>query len=156
MKLMKHNEYNVFEQLKQTPTKISLLSLILSSKPYRKALQKVLNKAYMPQDINQETMEHLVGRIHASNYLYFTEDDLDPDGTKHNNPLYIIMRCRDVLKGKVLVYNGSVLNVLPRHMFKEMLVDESHIRPSTIMARAYDSSPRQIIGTLEVELYVGL
>jgi hypothetical protein len=109
----------------------------------------------MPQDINQETMEHLVGRIHASNYLYFTEDDLDPDGTKHNNPLYITMRCRDVLKGKVLVDNGSVLNVLPRHMFKEMLVNESYMRPSTIMARAYDSSPRQIIGTLEVELYVG-
>jgi hypothetical protein len=40
-------------------------------------------------------------------------------------------------------------------MFKEILVDESHIIPSTIMARAYDGSPRQIIGTLEVELYMG-
>jgi hypothetical protein len=109
----------------------------------------------MSQDINQEIIEHLVGRIHASNYLYFTEDDLDPDGTRHNNPLYITMRCRDVLNGKVLVDNGYVLNVLPRHMFKEILVDESHIIPSTIMARAYDGSPRQIIGTLELELYMG-
>jgi hypothetical protein len=37
LKLMKHNEYNFIKQLKK-PTKISLLSLILSFKPHRKAL----------------------------------------------------------------------------------------------------------------------
>jgi hypothetical protein len=34
LKLIKHNEYSVIEQLKRTPARISLLSLILSSKPY--------------------------------------------------------------------------------------------------------------------------
>jgi len=62
---------------------------------------------------------------------------------------------QDCLIGKVLVNNGSALNVLPKQILKEMLVDESHMKPSTMMARAYDGSPRQIIGTLEVELYVG-
>jgi hypothetical protein len=155
LKLMKHSEYSVVEQLKKTPARISLLSLILSSEPYRKALQKVLNEAYVPHDINQEAMEHLVGRIQASNYVYFTEDELGPDGTGHNKPLYITVRCKDILIGKVLINNGSALNVLPRHMLKEMPIDESHMKPSTLMARAYDGSPRQIIGTLEVELYVG-
>ena len=59
------------------------------------------------------------------------------------------------LIGKVLIDNGSALNVLPMHMLKEMPIDESHIKPSTMMARAYDGSPRQIIGTLKVELYIG-
>jgi len=62
---------------------------------------------------------------------------------------------QDCLIGKVLVDNGSALNVLPKQILKEMLVDESQMKPSTMMARAYDGSPRQIIGTLEVELYVG-
>ena len=74
LKQMKHSEYCVVDQLKKTPAKISIMSLILSSEPHRNALQKVLNEAYVPQDIEQRTMEHLVGRIHASNYLYFTED----------------------------------------------------------------------------------
>jgi hypothetical protein len=100
-------------------------------------------------------MEHLVGRIQASNYVYFTEDELSPDGIGHNKPLYIIVHCKDILIGKVLIDNGSALNVLPMHMLKEMHVDESHMKPSTLMATAYDGSPRQIIGTLEVELYVG-
>jgi hypothetical protein len=45
---MKHNEYIVVEQLKKTSARISLLSLILSFEPNRKALQKTLNKAYVP------------------------------------------------------------------------------------------------------------
>ena len=114
MKLMKHSEYSVVDQLKKTPAIISLMSLILSSEWHRKALQKVLNEAYVPQDITQDTMEHLVGRIQASNYLYFTEDELDPEGTGHTKPLYITMKCKDCLIGKVLVDNGSALNVLPR------------------------------------------
>jgi archaellum biogenesis ATPase FlaH len=63
LKLMKHNEYSVVEQFKKTFAIILLLSLILSSNPYRKALQNVLNEAYMPQDTNKETIKHLVGKI---------------------------------------------------------------------------------------------
>ncbi|XP_061983063.1 uncharacterized protein LOC133702756 [Populus nigra] len=155
LKLIKHSKYCIVDQLKKTLARISLMSLILSSESHRNALQKVLNEAYVPQDIEQKTMEHLVGRIHATNYLYFTADELDVEGTGHNKPLYITVRCKDCLIGKVLVDNGSALNVLPKHMLEEMPIDESHMKPSTMMARAYDGSPRPIIGTLEVELYVG-
>ena len=37
-KLMKHSEYNVVEQLKRNPAKISLLSLIMSFEPHRNTL----------------------------------------------------------------------------------------------------------------------
>ena len=67
------------------------MSLILTFEPHRNALQKVLNKAYTPQDIEQKTMEHLVGRIHAANYLYFTEDELHAKGIEHNKPLYVMV-----------------------------------------------------------------
>jgi hypothetical protein len=56
LKLMKHSEYSVVDQLKMTPTIISLTSLILSSKLHRNALQKDLNKAYIPQDMTQDSM----------------------------------------------------------------------------------------------------
>ena len=39
-------------------------------------------------------------------------------------------------------------------MLKETFVDESHMKPSTMMVRPYDGLPKQIIETLEVELYV--
>ena len=155
LKLMKHSEYSVVDQLKKTPARISLMSLILSSELHRKALQKVLNEAYVTQDITQDTMEHLVGRIQASNYLYFTEDELGPEGTGHNKPLYITVKCKDYLIGKVLVDNGSALNVLPRHILDEMPIDATYMRPSMMTARAYDGSPRQVIGTIDIELFIG-
>jgi hypothetical protein len=67
----------------------------------------------------------------------------------------IIVQSKDVLIGKVLVNNGSILNILPRNMLKEISIDESHMRPSTRIARVYDGSPRQIIRTLEVKFYMG-
>lgn len=87
--MMKHSEYIIVEQFKKTYARISLLLLILSSESYKKALQKVLNETYVHQDINQDTIKHLGGRIQALNYLYFTKYDLDPDGTRHNKTLYI-------------------------------------------------------------------
>jgi hypothetical protein len=48
------------------------------------------------------------------------------------------------LIGKVLIDNGSTLNIFPRHILKEMIVDELHIRPNTIMAKVYDGLPKHI------------
>jgi len=152
LKLIKHNEYSVVEQPKKTPGRISLMSFILSSEPYRNTLQKVLNEAYVSQDMTQQTMEHLVGRIQATNYLYFTKDELDARG--HNKPLYIIVRCQDCTIGKVLVDNSSTLNVLPKYMLDEILIDPTRMLPSTMTARAYDGSPRQVVRTIEIELFI--
>ena len=100
-------------------------------------------------------MGHLVGRIQATNYLYFTEDELDLEGSWHNKPLYITVRYKDCLISKVLVDNGLTLNVLLKHMLHEMPIDTNYIRPSTMTTRTYDGSPRQVIGTIEIELFLG-
>jgi len=92
-KLVSEEEDNKFLKLmKKTLARIFLMSFILSFEPHCNALQIVLNKVYMPQDIAQKTMKHLVERIHATNYLYFTEDELDTAGMGHNKPLYITVR----------------------------------------------------------------
>jgi hypothetical protein len=68
------------------------------------------------QNINQETMEYMIGRIQALNYLYFIVNELDPEGTGHNKLLYINIQCKYVLIGNVLIDNDSILNMLPTHM----------------------------------------
>jgi hypothetical protein len=92
------------------------MSFIPSYEPHHNALQRVLNKAYVPQDMAQKTIKHLVKRIYARNYLYFTKHELDAGGTSHNKPLYITLRCKDCTIDKVLVDTGSSLNVLPEHV----------------------------------------
>lgn len=63
LNLKKHSEYNMVELLKKTPSRISLLLLILRSKSHWKALQKVLNEAYVPHEIASYFIKHLVEKI---------------------------------------------------------------------------------------------
>ena len=114
----------------------------------------MINKAYVSRDISQKTMEHLISRIQALNYMYFVEDELDLKGTKHNALLYITIWCKDVLISMVLIDNYSALNVLPRHMLEEKLIDVSYMKLRTMMVRAYGGSLRQIVGTLKIEQYM--
>jgi hypothetical protein len=111
----------------------------------------VLNEAYMPQNMAQRTMKHLVRRIHVTNYLYFTKDKLDVGGTSHNKPMYINVRCKDCTIGKD---NGLTLNVLPNHVLNEMLVDSTYMLSSIMTTKVYIDSSRQVVGTIEIELFI--
>jgi hypothetical protein len=125
------------------------MSFILSFEPHHNILQRVLNKAYVPQNMAYRTIEHLVERIHATNYMYFTEDKLDVGGTGHNKPLYITVRYKDYTIKKLFVDNGLNLNVLPKHVLDEMLVDSMHMLPSTMTVRAYNGSQGKWWGSLK-------
>ena len=69
LKFIKHNEYNMVEQLNKTPARISLLSLLISSEPYRDALMKVLNQVYVAHNISVDKLDHLVGNIVMDNFI---------------------------------------------------------------------------------------
>jgi hypothetical protein len=45
--------------------------------------------------------------------------------------------------------------MLPKHMLDEMPVNPSHMQPSVMMARSYDSSPKQVVGMMEIKLAIG-
>ena len=47
LKLSQKSEYNIVDQLLQMPSRISVLSLLLSSEAHREALQKVLEQAFV-------------------------------------------------------------------------------------------------------------
>jgi len=54
------------------------------------------------------------------------------------------------------VDNDSTLNILPKHVLDKMLVDLTCMLPSTMIASTYDSSPRQVVGTIKIKLCIGM
>ena len=48
LKIIKKSDYNIVEQLGQTPSKISMLALLLCSEAHTKALVKFLKSAHVP------------------------------------------------------------------------------------------------------------
>jgi hypothetical protein len=114
LRLLKRSEYNVVDQVLQTPSKISVLSLLMNSEPHREALQKVLDVAYVDHDVTIEQFDSIVANITACNNLSFCDADLPEEGRDHNLALHVSMSCKDDAMSNVLVDTGSSLNVLPK------------------------------------------
>ena len=102
------------DQFLQTPSKISVLSLMMNSEPHQEALQKVLDVAYVDHDVTIEQFDSIVANITACNNLSFCDADLPDEGRDHNLALHISMSCKGDAMSNVLVDIGSSLSVFPK------------------------------------------
>ncbi|XP_050875207.1 uncharacterized protein LOC127078828 [Lathyrus oleraceus] len=89
LKLIKKSDFKIVDQLNQTPSKILMLSLLMSSEAHRKALLKVLNFAHVMQDITVDQFDDVVANITANRHLGFNEAELPLEGNAHNKALHI-------------------------------------------------------------------
>lgn len=89
LKLIKRSDFKIVDQLGQTPSKISILSLMLSSEAHRKALLKVLNTAQVMQDITVDQFNDMMVNITVSRYLGFNKSKSTIEEHNHNKALDI-------------------------------------------------------------------
>ena len=138
--IIQQSEFKVIEQLNKTPTRVSLLELFMSFEPHRALLVKVLNEAHVAQDISVEGFGGLVNNITANNYLTFAEEEIPAEGRGHNKAWHVSVKCMDHVMAKVHINNGSSLNVMPKSTLEKLPFNASHLRPSSMVVHAFDSS----------------
>ncbi|XP_058752437.1 uncharacterized protein LOC131625607 [Vicia villosa] len=137
LKIIKKSEYKVVDQLSQTQSKISILQLLLCSETHRNALLRLLGTAFVPPEISVNQLEGVVSNINAGNGLGFTDADLPSEGRNHNRALHISVECKGTMLSRVLVDNGSSLNVLPKSSLMRLDYSGVEIRPSELTVRAF-------------------
>jgi len=93
LKFIQQSEYKVVDQLNRMHAKVSLLELLIHSDSHRKLLKKILSGAHVEQEISLDKFEGIVSHITANNYLTFPEDELPPEGRRHNKALHISVKC---------------------------------------------------------------
>ncbi|XP_022157707.1 uncharacterized protein LOC111024360 [Momordica charantia] len=155
LKLIKHNEYKVIEQLHHTPACISMLSIFINSKPHRKALMDVLNQSHVNYDITIEKLDGIVGNITSSNTITFMDEEIPPEGSGHTKALHTVVKCKDHAIAKVLVDNGSSLNVMPMYTLLKLPVDSTHIKHSSMVVRVFYGTHRGVVGDIELPIKIG-
>ena len=82
----------------------------------------------------------MVSMVLATNQISFTDDELPPDGREHTLPMHIMVKCEDMIVSRVLIDNGSVLNVCPMSTIECLNVNTSLIRLTTMIIRAFDGN----------------
>ncbi|XP_040930623.1 uncharacterized protein [Gossypium hirsutum] len=156
LKLLKHSEYSVVEQLRKQLARISVLALLLSSEVHKEALMKVLNETYVTHDISVNKLDRLVNNISADNFIYFNDNEIPPGGRGSTKALHITTRCKGYTLPSALVDNGSALNVLPLSTLNRLSIDDSHIKTCQNVVRAFDGTERKVMGRIDILLEIGL
>ena len=87
--------------------------------------------------------------------ISFSPEELGEEGNQHTKPLFIVVKCRNMVVARVLIDNGSSLNICPLATLDLMGVDRNNLKPSSITVRAFDGSKREILGELDLQVEIG-
>ena len=127
---------------------------MLNFEPHREAVLKVLKQAYVPHNASIDKIDRLVGNIMMDNYILFNDDEIPPDGHGSTKALHITTKVKDCILPKVLIDNGSSLNVMSLSTLIRLLVDRSYMKHSKIVVRAFDGTRREVTGEIEIEMQI--
>ena len=150
LKIIKKSDYNMVEQLGQTPSKISMLSLLLCFEAHAKALIAFLKTAHVPHETLADQFKDCVASLTVNNGLGFSDASLTSKGRKHNDVLHVSIECRGTTMAQVLVDTWSLLNVLPKKALDRLDCEGLTLKPSNIVVRAFDGSKRMVHGEVDI------
>ena len=90
----------------------------------------------------------------ATNQISFSDDELPLEGKDHTLAMHIIVKCEDMIVVRVLIDNGSALNIFSMATLERLKVDMSLIKPSTMIIRAFDGMHREVQGEIELMIEI--
>ncbi|XP_050914897.1 uncharacterized protein LOC127129815 [Lathyrus oleraceus] len=140
LRIIKKSDYKVVDQLSQTPSKISMLSLLLDSEAHKNSLLKVLSAAHITKDITIKQFDDVIACVTTGIFLGFNDDELPVEGKNHNKALRISLKCIDTILLRVLVDTGSSLNVMPKTTLTKLPMEGISMKPNTLIVKAFDGS----------------
>jgi len=154
LKFIQQCEYKAVEQLNRMPARISLLELLMHSTAHRKLLMKILSRAQVEQNISLDKFEGIVNNITINDFLTFSDDEIPVEGRGHNKALHVSVKCLDHVIARVLIDNGSFLNVMLKVTLEKLSRDKFPMKPNTMIVRAFDGSKIEVIGEVELPVQV--
>ena len=128
---------------------------MLNFEPHREAVLKVLKQAYVPHNALIDKIDRLVGNVMMDNYISFNDNEIPPDGHGSTKALHITTKVKDCTMPKVLIDNGSSLNVMPLSTLMRLPVDRSYMKRSKMIVRAFDGTRQEVIREIDIEMQLG-
>ena len=89
------------------------------------------------------------------NYISFSDDEIPFDGRGSTKALHITAKVKDCTLSKVLIDNGSSLNVMPLSTLMRLLVDRSYMKHTHTVVRAFDGTRREVNWEIEIKMQIG-
>ena len=128
---------------------------MLNSEPHKEAMLKVMKQAYVPHNASTDKIDCLVENIMMDNYISFSDNEIPPNGRGNTKALHITTKVKDCTLPKVLIDNGSSLNVMPLSTLMRLPVDRSYMKHTKTVVRAFNGTRREVTEKIEIEVQIG-
>ena len=98
----------------------------------------------------------MVGHLTSCYFMLFSEDDDNSLSHPHNKPLYIEVMIHQTPIFKVLIDNGTGLNILSTSLLRQLNYSKHSIDPRCkITIKAYDEVERKSLGLVVLPIRFG-
>ena len=116
----------------------------------------LLNQIQVPITTTSEDLNAMIGSINKELTISYFDKDLTKKGKHHNNLLHITVDAKGKRIPMVLIDDGSALNVCPLKTASYLGLNIEDFVPTDQHMQAYDKSRREVLGTITLELTIGL
>ena len=96
-----------------------------------------------------------MGNIFANNMIAFSNDEIPSGGRGNTKALYITISCKGYTLPRVLLDNGSSVNIISMATLSRLPIDPSHIRKTHLVVHAFDGTRKEVIGNIELPIQIG-
>ncbi|XP_049359184.1 uncharacterized protein LOC125823856 [Solanum verrucosum] len=96
---------------------------------------------------SEKPIEPSSHEVHAYNDLLFGE-------TLHNRPLYMVGHVLEKKINKILIDEGSGVNILPIHTLKELGITTGELSESRLLIQGFNQGGQRSIGSIKLEIHM--
>ena len=82
---------------------------------------------HVPIGITDSSFTDRISLVLATNQVSFSNDELTLEGNDHTLSMHIVVKCKGMIVARVLIDNGSTLNVCPMATLEHLKLDLSLI-----------------------------
>lgn len=143
------------DQLHHTPSNISILALLMSFALHRDSLMKLLEQAYIDQDVTLDQFNGVVSNITSCNNLSLSDEDFLEEGRNHNLALHIFVGYKEDSLSNVLIDIGSSLNFMPKSTLPKWAYRGTLMRYSHAIIKSFDGSKKSLVGEVYLPIHIG-
>ncbi|KAH0636131.1 hypothetical protein KY290_036559 [Solanum tuberosum] len=86
--------------------------------------------------------------------ITFTDNDLLFGETLHNRPLYMVGHVLEKKINRILIDEGSGVNILPIHTLKELGITTEELSESRLLIQGFNQGGQRSIGSIKLEIHM--
>ncbi|XP_048133429.1 uncharacterized protein LOC125314640 [Rhodamnia argentea] len=116
---------------------------------------KVLGQIHVHENIDPDKLENFIGAVLLKDQVAFADDEIPTEGRGHNKALHITVKHKQTYIARVLIDNGSALNICPLATLNHLGIDLAEMQSAKTSVKSFDGMKKNVMGQINIEIQIG-